>query len=426
MSLRLAHLFSSDLGIPASLPYVELLRRRGWEITFFTPPGPRVARLAEIGAKLMDGSGSAPPMRWVELDFARKMDPLGDLRVSARLLKQLATERFDVVHTHATKPGLVGRVLGAVVRSRAVVHTVHGQLWSLETPLKKRLVLAGLDKIASFGTHAVLCQSNEDLAALRTMRVIDARRLLWIGNGIDLGRFDPAAISAERRAEIRREIGVAPDEVAFFSAGRLVHLKGFAELFEAAARARKIDRRVRLVVAGVPDDTVDSLEPHLIERARGEGVIILPETNKMPELYAASDVVVLASIHEGVPRVLMEGAAMGKPLLASNACGCREVVTAGETGLFANVRDAGSFTEAMLRYAGDARLREQMGAFNVTAARQRWDVRRSAARVAAAYDAVLAGRLPSTIEETDVDALLEEARVGATHTARSTRGAHPE
>jgi glycosyltransferase involved in cell wall biosynthesis len=221
--------------------------------------------------------------------------------------------------------------------------------------------------------------------------VVGRNKLVWIGNGIDLRRFDPtspALMTARQR--VRDELGIGRDEVVFFSAGRLIVEKGFLELFEAAGRARARDPRVRLVVAGALDERVDTLDTKTLDAARSRGVLLLGRREDMPELYAASDVVVLASWHEGMPRVLMEGAAMGKPLLASDVRGCREIVQPPRHGLLVPVRDAAALERAMLELTQDAPLRTRLGAENAAEARELYAIERAVSLVSARYDELLA------------------------------------
>ncbi len=377
--VRLAHVCSSDLSIPALMPFCVPLLARGWEITFITPDGPHVA------------AGQAAGLRWLPLALRRRMHLASDVYGTLQLARYLRAERFDIVHTHNIKVGHIGRVVAAAMRAPIVVHTIHGMAYSMETPALKRAGHALLERIASLGCDLVFSQSREDRDTYLATRVIAPERLVWIGNGIDLRRFDPASSeAAERRASTRRELGVAPDEIVFFSAGRLIVEKGFVELFEAAARARLRDPRIRLVVAGPADERADALPADLLDRARAEGVRLLGRRADMPDLYAASDVVVLASWHEGMPRVLMEGAAMGKPLLATDVCGCREIVTPPRNGVLVPVRNADAMADAMVALAADDALRARLGRENAIEAREKYAIERSVAIVNDAYARLLA------------------------------------
>lgn len=377
--IRIAHVCSSDLSIPALMPFCLPLLSRGWKITMITPDGPFARQPMPAG------------MDWLPFSLKRRIDFAGDVVAAVQLARYLRREKFHIVHTHNIKSGQIGRVVAAAMRTPIVVHTVHGMAYSLETPLLRRTVHAMLERIASAGCHLIFSQSQEDLETYVATKVVAADKLVWIGNGIDLCRFDPARPEVQAaRERVRGELEVGDDEVVFFTAGRLIIEKGFVELFAAAVSARRIDRRIRLVVAGSVDERVDTLDTATLDEARAQGILLLGRREDMPALYAASDVVVLASWHEGMPRVLMEGAAMGKPLIATNVRGCREVVKPPRHGLLVPVRDRDALASAMLSLAADRERRERLGFENAREAREAYAIERSVNAVNSAYERLLA------------------------------------
>jgi glycosyltransferase involved in cell wall biosynthesis len=374
--IRIAHAWSHDLGIPASLPFCRPLLERGWEVTFVCPPGRHVPLATENG------------MRFLPLALQRRFHPPSDVAGTLQIARYLRRERWDILHTHNNKVGHVARVLAYAAGVPIVVHTLHGLSFTRDDPWLRRRGFELLERIASLRVDAVLSQGEEDRDTLIASGAVDPDRALWIGNGIDLSRFDPAAYTDRRAA--RDELGLGPDDVLFLSAGRMVRAKGFLELFEAAAAARAADPRIRLAVAGEPDaGKSDSLDPSALHQARRDGVLLLGPRHDMPRLYAASDVVVLATWREGMPRVLMEGAAMGKPLLATDARGCREVVRPPRNGLRVPVRAPGALAAAMQALAADPDRRAGWGRENAIEARERYDVRAVVKRVLAVYDDLL-------------------------------------
>lgn len=378
-AIRIAHVCSSDLSIPALMPFCMPLLARGWQITMVTPDGPFARGPLPAG------------MTWLPFVLKRRIDLGGDVVAAIQLARYLRRGRYHIVHTHNIKSGQIGRVVAAAMRTPIVVHTIHGMAYSLETPLLKRAGHALLERVASTGCDLVFSQSFEDLETYVATKVISRDKLVWIGNGIDLRRFDPEAPNVvDDRERVRRELDIGSDEIVFFSAGRLIVEKGFIELFDAAARARSEDPRIRLVVAGALDERVDTLDATTLERARARGVLLLGRREDMPALYAASDVVVLASWHEGMPRVLMEGAAMGKPLIASDVRGCREVVQPPRHGFLVPVRDASALARTMLELARDSGLRERLGRDNAREARERYAIERAVETVNSKYDQLLA------------------------------------
>jgi glycosyltransferase involved in cell wall biosynthesis len=379
--IRVAHVCSSDLAIPALMPFCRPLLARGWEITMITPDGPHVAPGREAG------------LRWLPLSLQRRMHFGSDVVGTLELARYFVAHDFDVVHTHNIKAGHIGRVVAAAMRVPIVTHTIHGMAYSRETPWLRRNIHAALERIACLGCDMVFSQSQEDLETCVATKVTTSDKVLLIGNGIDLSRFDPESPAlVEARSAVRRELGLAPDEVLFLSAGRLIVEKGFVELFEAAIHARAKWPKLRLAVAGPLDERSDTLDEATLARARAAGILLLGQRKDMPAVYAASDGVVLASWHEGMPRVLMEGAAMGKPLVATNVRGCREVVVPPDNGLLVPVQDAGALADAMLTLARDPVRRAELGRRNAHEARERYAIERPVSLVTQAYERLLADR----------------------------------
>ena len=345
-----------------------------------TPDGPNVA------------AGRRAGLTWLPLALRRRMHATSDVVGTLQLARYFLTGKYDIVHTHNIKTGHIGRVVAAATRVPIVVHTIHGMAYSLETPALKRRMHATLEKLASLGCDAVMSQSREDRDTYLADRVIAPERIVVIGNGIELARFDPSGPlgTPAHRLAVRAQLGIGEADVLFLSAGRLIVEKGFVELFQAAARARALNPRIRLAVAGPVDERADAIGSDVLARARAEGILILGRREDMPDLYAASDVVVLASWHEGLPRTLMEGAAMGKPLLATNVVGCREVVRPPRNGLLVPVRDAGALAAAMCELASDPELRTRLGDANAIEARTEYAIERAVGAVNAVYDALLA------------------------------------
>lgn len=379
--VRLAHLFSSELGISTTLPFVEPLRERGWEITFLTPDGPTVRLAEERG------------YRWLPHRFTRHMDPVGDASAAIGLMKTLVAERFDVVHTHNVKVSLVGRLLAALARTPAVVHTLHGLAWSLETPQPSRAIHATMERVASLGADLILAQSREDLAACLNMRVAPPEKFRLIGNGINLDRYDPSRIPPDARARTRQELGVSHHQTLVLFPGRVVKEKGMEEVFIAAGQLANDD--VRVAVAGRDDsERADAPSPESFRVARSSGVMFLGERSDMPELYAACDVVGLASWREGMPRALMEGASMQRALLATDVRGCREVVRDGVTGILVPAKNPAGLADGIRRLAHDQALRERLALAARMDALERFDLRTSVGHVIAAYEHLIAQRAP--------------------------------
>lgn len=348
----LVHLTTTDMSLALLLgPQLDAFRAAGYDVVGVSAPGRYVPGLEARG------------IRHVSLQHStRSMAPHRDAAAFAELVRVLRRLHPAIVHTHNPKPGVYGRIAARACGVPAVVNTQHGLYALPEEPLRKRAVVYGLERVAAACSRAELVQNPEDLETLRRIGVPD-HKLVLLGNGIDLGRFDPTRVPAARRESVRAAIGAGPDDVVVGVVGRLVWEKGYREVFAAAAALRERCPQVHFVVVGpLDEDKGDTVTQADVDAAAAAGrMTFLGLRDDVTDLYAAMDFYVLASHREGFPRSAMEAAAMGLPAVVTDIRGCRQVVDDGTTGLRVPVRDANALAGAIARLANDAAAREAMG-----------------------------------------------------------------
>jgi glycosyltransferase involved in cell wall biosynthesis/ribosomal protein S18 acetylase RimI-like enzyme len=397
---RVAHLTTTDLTLRyLLLGQLRRLRDEGYEVTGISAPGPHAAELEAAGVRHL-------PWR----NATRSWNLRADLRAAAELWSLLRRERFDLVHTHNPKPGVIGRVAARLAGVPVVVNTVHGLYATPEDRFAKRATVLGLEWLAARCSHLELYQSEEDLRWSRRLRLAPAGRARLLGNGTDLDRFDPALVGAGRAAELRRELGLPADALVVGMVGRLVAEKGYRELFAAARAVRRADPRVRFLAVGTPDlDKADAITEAELERA-GADVCFAGWRDDVRDLLAAMDVFVLASWREGMPRSAIEAAAMGRPLVLTDIRGCREVARHEREALLVPPRDPEALAAAVLRLAGDPALRHRLAAAARTRAVEHFSEAAVAQRVVDHYGSLLdrAPRMPVP----DSPVVVRPARVG--------------
>jgi glycosyltransferase involved in cell wall biosynthesis len=349
---RLVHVTTSDMSLALLLgSQLRAFAAAGYDVVGVSAPGPYVERLDAWG------------IEHVALEHAtRSIAPLHDVAALWELRGLLRRLRPDIVHTHNPKPGVYGRVAGRLARTPVVVNTVHGLYAVPEDRWSRRALVYGLERLAATCSQAELVQNPEDVETLARIGVPRAK-LHLLGNGVDLARFTPGAVGAERVAERRAELGVGPDDVLVGVVGRLVAEKGYRDVFAAAALLRERCPGVRVVVVGPTDPAkADALTAADQERATREGgVRFAGARDDMVDLYAAMDLYVLASYREGFPRSAMEAAAMGVPVIATDVRGCRQVVDHGVTGLLVPPRAPAELAAAIAGLADDGARRTAMG-----------------------------------------------------------------
>jgi glycosyltransferase involved in cell wall biosynthesis len=220
----------------------------------------------------------------------------------------------------------------------------------------------GAEKLTATFADYLFSQSSEDIEQAIKHKICLPESIFYIGNGIDVARFNPHNISLPSQKK-REEVGIKADELVVGIVARLVYEKGYMELFQAAAElTRKFDNVKFLVVGPVENERKDAVNLEMLkELGIEENVIFLGMRKDVAELYSIMDIFVLPSWREGIPRALMEAMAMEVPVVATNIRGCREVVKDGETGLLVPVRNHQALAEAIAILLQDEQKRIEMG-----------------------------------------------------------------
>jgi glycosyltransferase involved in cell wall biosynthesis/ribosomal protein S18 acetylase RimI-like enzyme len=376
--LRVAHLTTTDLTLRyLLLGQLRRLAAEGYEVTGISAPGPNGAALEAEGIRFV-------PWR----NATRAWNPVADVKALAELVALLRRERFDLVHTHNPKPGVLGRVAARLAGVPLVVNTVHGLYATPEDRLRKRAAVLGAEWLAGRCSDLELYQSEEDLRWAARLRLARAGRSHLLGNGTDTGYFDPARVPAERAAALRRELGIPADALVVGAVGRLVAEKGYRELFAAARAVRRADPRVRFLAVGAPDlEKADAIGEAELRHA-AEDVLVTGWRDDVRDLLTVMDVFVLASWREGMPRSAIEAAAMGRALVLTDIRGCREVARHDREALLVPPRDPGALAGAITRLAADPALRDRLATAARRRALERFSEKLVAERVVSHYRAL--------------------------------------
>ena len=383
---KLAHLTTSDISLVLLLGHqLRAYRDAGFDVTGISASGPWREGLGAQGIRHL----TIPALR-------RSWAPVADARAFFNLVTLFRRERFHIVHTHNPKTGVIGRLAARLAGTPVVVNTVHG-LYGTDGGATRRTMYLTLERLAAACSDFEFCQSREDLDMLRALRIAAPDRSMYIGNGVDLSVFDPAAVD---RAAIRASLGIEESTVVVGAVGRLVWEKGLRELFDAAERIRASRSAVQVLVIGPPDEgKPDAVSQATIADLERRGVTrFLGLRHDVRDLYGAMDVYVLASYREGFPRSAVEAAAMGLPLVLTDIRGCREVVTDGQNGFLVPARDAGALAGALLRLIADPQMRRRFGEANRRKALEAFDERRIIEQISRVYHMLLAEKRGRTID----------------------------
>ncbi len=334
------------------LTVAGLRRRYGDDVTLITGP-------AEGPEGDLFGRAEGQGVR-VEVmpELVRAVRPAADLRAYRRLRAAFRRLRPEVVHTHSSKAGILGRAAAWHGRVPAVVHTVHGLPFGpSESPWRNRLYVA-LERQAARRCHAIVsvCDAMTEQALAAGVGRPGQYQTVYSGMDVDAFLNPPRP-----REEVRRELGLADGEVAFATVARLFERKGHDDVLAAAPGVLAENPAVRFVFVGdgvLRDRLVAETERLGLRHAFRFVGLVPPE--RIPELLGAVDAVVHPSLREGLARVLPQALLAGRPVVSYDVDGAREVVLP-ETGVLLRPRDVAGLAAAVLRLAADPALREAMG-----------------------------------------------------------------
>jgi glycosyltransferase involved in cell wall biosynthesis len=365
-------------------PQLRAFSEAGMEVVGVSAPGPWVDELTSWG------------IRHEPLAHATRSMAVGeDILALGELTSLFRRLRPDIVHTHNPKTGVYGRLAARLARVPVVVNTVHGLFATPDDSFTRKAIVYGLERAASTCSRAELVQNAEDIATLSRLRVPE-RKLVLLGNGVDLDRFRP--YPAQGVAHARHALGLGEASVVVGVVGRLVWQKGFHELFAAAKVLKQKHPEVAFVVVGPREPTKgDGLSAADVSTAEEMGnVIFLGERRDMEALYPAFDMLVLPSYREGFPRSAMEASACGIPVVATDIRGSRQVVEHDTTGLLVPVRDAEALADAIGALAIDPERRRAMGRAARKRAEAEFDERRVVSITLDVYRRLLGNSWPGT------------------------------
>lgn len=357
------------------LPMARAARDAGFEVVVAT----RVNSAADRQAIEAEG------FRLAALAWRRGgRNPLAELASVAAIARLYRRERPDIVHHVAMKPVLEGGIAAWIADVPGIVNapTGLGALF-IGTGVAVRLLRPAVNLILRVALNHPRCrlvmQNPDDLDLLVRAGLVDRGRAVLIpGSGVDTTRFAP--------------VPEPPGPPAAALVARMLWDKGVGELVAAARilRARGDGPAVRLV--GPRDDHNPAAIPRrTLEGWVAEGVVDWAgEVADIAALWRQTAIAVLPSYREGLPKALLEAAASGRPMVATDVPGCREIVRHGETGLLVPPRDPAALADALARLAGDADLRRRLGANARRLVEERFGEQAIAAAVAALYRDMLA------------------------------------
>ncbi len=291
-------------------------------------------------------------------EMRRNLHPWRDWRSYRTLLAMLRKIQPQIVHTHSSKAGILGRAAAAKLGIPAV-HTIHGASFHFGQSAAARRMFVVAEKWAARSCRKFISVCDAMTEQYVAAGIAPREKFVTIYSGMQV---EPFLHPSRPPDEVRRELGLKPEHIVIGKVARLFHLKGHEYLIRAAPAivARNPNTRFLLVGDGVLRSRFESeiRRDGLAEHFVFTGLV---PPNRVPELISVMDIVVHTSLWEGLARVLPQALIAAKPVVSYDVDGAREVIVSGETGFLLPPESIRELAYALGQLADDASLRDRFG-----------------------------------------------------------------
>lgn len=305
-------------------------------------------------------------------NLIRKISPVNDLMALLFLRKLIKNEKYDIVHTHETKASLLTRIAAYLAGCRVIIYGLHGVTFNDPHSSLKRYFYILLEKATAWMSDFIVSVSQDCIDRYHEASI--ARNIPYkvIYSGIDIRLFAEKKISGRRRTDLRHSLGIKDDDLLLINVGRFSLAKGQRFTIEAFARLKKEYENLKLLLVGEGERQRECMRQAEELGVQNE-VIFYGFSDAVQELLWISDIFVLTSLREGLPRVVVEASLCRIPTVGFDVEGMREIVNDGESGFIVPQYEVRSLADKIKILLNDPEMRSEFAEKAYRRAASRWD-----------------------------------------------------
>ena len=330
-------------------------------------PGPEGELLSRI---------SVPELEVVTIDeMVREISPYQDFKCYCKLKKYFQKEKFDVVHTHSSKAGIIGRLAAKAAKVPCVVHTVHGQAFHEYEKPWKNFIYKLSERIAARPSDRIYAVAQAMIDQCVKAHIAPEEKYQVVYSGMDIAAF----LNAKRSNALRESLNIPADAAVIVTLARLFELKGYDDVLKAFPLVLKEVPETHLLIIG--DGILrESLEAEaqnggFADRVHFAGLI---SPDKVPEYLIHGDILWHLSLREGLPRSVVQALACGLPACGYQLDGTPEVIHNGVTGCCVEPRDISAIVQGTVEFLKNPEKAQAAGMAGRKLVEERFDKERMA------------------------------------------------
>ncbi|MEP7107836.1 MAG: glycosyltransferase [Ferruginibacter sp.] len=304
-------------------------------------------------------------------EMRRSILPVNDIRAYFRIKKIIKEFKPDIVHTHASKSGAIGRLAASSCKVKLIVHTFHGHVFHSYFNKPVSFLIISLERWLAKKTNAIIAISDLQRKELvEVYKIAPPDKIFTIPLGLNLEKY--SIDQDKKRVIFREKYGFLENEIIIGIIGRIVPIKNHKMFIEVASVIKKkAGDNVRFAIIG------DGVSLPVIEKISSEqgltysyfvthpksktDIVVTSWETEIDQVLAGLDIVVLTSYNEGTPVSLIEAQAACKPVVSTKVGGVEDLITHGENGFLTSVNDVESFAGYVTMLIENKELRDKMG-----------------------------------------------------------------
>jgi glycosyltransferase involved in cell wall biosynthesis len=300
-----------------------------------------------------DAKAALPGKTFLIPHLIRKIHPYYDTRAFFELYAVLKKLKPAIVHTHSSKAGIVGRTAARLAGVPIIIHSIHGFGYTKYQNILKYQLLKSAEWFVSKFTTYFIAVSNANLDQGIKEKLFDASRVILIRSGISLDSFRNAVPGT-----IREEFHIQEDQPLITMIACFKPQKAPVDFIKVADEVHKTLPNARFLLVG--DGILrESIEDEIRQRNLAGIIKLTGWRREIPQIIAASDIIALTSLWEGLPRTIIESMAAGKPVVATGVDGTSDIIQDGTNGFLAAPHDIESFAKKILALLSDKTLQAE-------------------------------------------------------------------
>lgn len=320
------------------LPIMIELVNRGYSVYAICPKGEKFHLFEKYGIKA------------ISYDINRKsLNPFKEIKTIQNIYKVIKPLNLDILQNFTAKPNIYGSIVGSLSNIPMVINTITGLgSFFISKSIKSIIVRKILEQLYRFSNKKasyVIFQNNDDMQLFIEKKLVKKEKAILIkSSGIDTSFFKPSNIAVNKNIKV-------------LMIARAIWHKGVKEYYEAAKILE--NKNIDFIYVGATDE--ENISCASKEFLKTGNVTWLGQRDDIKEIIETCDIFILPSYREGIPRTLLEASSMGKPIITTNAVGCKEVVDDGYNGFLVPIKDSNTLAKKIEILANDSSLRKYMG-----------------------------------------------------------------